>query len=239
MGNGRHSGLPRGVRDTTDRNKPWTDNMRVKSYASMSNEDAANYYKGVRLSYEDSTKFGLNFGQKFQALVHDLGLHDKPIVLTDADYDRQMKTEALDGIELYRGVTNKAAVESLMFSDYTYEGDGIHGDGLYFSTQQRTAIEYGKNRMTAYIDKTLARPVTESTLRSMLRNESHEVQWAFSGDSGLSAYAIKKGYNVIHVPGGNSGEYRSIAKRGKTSGEDYYVPLVRNVLVFREHSRIN
>ena len=237
MGNGR-SKLSKSVKSSQTTTTNIAGTTRYKEYTASSVEDAANYYANVeRISPEDATRFGLNGSQHFQTLVHALGLHDKPIVLTDADYDRQVQTEALDGVELYRGVGTQRSVNSTMFSNYTYIGDGIHGDGLYFSTSIATAYGYGGATMTGYIDKTMARPIKESSLRAMLGKESSTVRATFRGDSGLSAYALYKGYNVIHVPGGNAGSGYSVQARGRTSGEDYYVPLIRDIIVFREHTR--
>ena len=122
-----------------------------------------------------------------------------------------------------------------MYGELAYIGDGIHGDGLYFSTSAKTAHDYGVSQTTAYIDKGLAKIINEDRLSNMLQRESYEIQNLFRGESGLSAYALYKGYNVIHAPGGNG--YHSVSQFGIYNGVDYYVPLTREVLVFREHNR--
>ena len=229
MGNGR-SGLSKSTSTTKSLSSP---------FQRMSTERASEFYAHVpRLSTEEAYRLGLNPGQHFQALVHELNLHDKPVVLPDDEFFNQAKGNALNGDIMYRGVGSERSLNSLMFSNITYIGDGIHGDGLYFTTKLDTAVKYSRysyNIGRAYIDKDKAKVITESSLMRKLSNESIEVRRRFSGDSGLSAYALHKGYNVIHVPGGNSGSSYSIRSRGKRNGEDYYVPLVRDVLVFSEH----
>lgn len=210
-------------------------------FQRMSAEEAGEFYDNVpRISVFEASKLGLNPGQRFQALIHELQLHGKPTVLPDDEFLAQAKDNALHNMIMYRGVGSERSLNSLMYSDTTYIGNGIHGNGLYFSTSLDTAVMYsdGSNNIgRAYIDKDKARVVTESALRRALSHESPAVRERFSGNSGLSAYALYRGYNVIHVPGGNAGTSYSIQTRGRTRGEDFYVPLVRDVLVFSEHYR--
>ena len=125
-----------------------------------------------------------------------------------------------------------------MYGKRGYIGDGVHGNGIYFSTSQYTAMSYGPSQATAFIDKNLARVVKESTLRNMFDHEPASVRQSFSGSdymSGISSYALYKGYNVIVAPGGNGRQ--SVRQYGTKYGVDYYVPLTREVLVIREHNR--
>ena len=172
---------------------------------------------------------GLN-DSGLQRVILAMNLAGPGRTVADADFDAAVKDAALNGVVLYRG-SSRVAIDNLVNGDVGYIGDGIHGDGIYFSTQIRTARSYGGTRVTAFIDKGLANVVSEDKLYRMLNNESHDVQRQFSGDSGLSSYALYKGYNVIHVPGGNG------SRSHKYGGEDFYVPLTRGVLVFREHTK--
>ena len=165
-----------------------------------------------------------------QRLTDYLDMHEQGVVLPDADFDKQAKSAALNGVLLHRGAT-QAAIDNLMYGDKMYIGDGIHGNGIYLSTYAGTAMSYGEVRTTAYIDKGLAKVITENKLRDMFYALPQDVRRYFGRDTddAISMFAIYKGYNVIHVPGGNG--YRSHSR----GGEDYYVPLTRKVLVFREH----
>lgn len=234
MGNGRKSGLAVGVKNTTER-VPGNSQVNYEKFRSMGIDDAAQYYSNTfsDISDEDLTNLGLNTNGLSRLAYQLQATRDAGITLTDADFDAQIKSAAFDGLALYRGST-QAAINNLMNGEHGYLGNGIHGDGIYFSTDPHTANTYGGSRVTAYLDKGLAKVVSEDRLYDMLGNESPDVRHAFRGDSGFSAYAIYKGYNVIRADGGNNGYGWSIAARG-SSGEDYFVPLTREVLVFREH----
>lgn len=196
-----------------------------------------------------------------QRLINHLGLHDKPVVLTDKQFDAQVAQDALGGRSLYRGVTGHwgggmtAAdiVKQTMFDDKTVIGTGIHGNGIYFTQDMRYAKGYaGTNGlMQAYIDKNKAKVVTERDLRISAATDpvakkfnidqsKTTTSWSDSTpgvrgqDDKLAQYAIYKGYNVIHVPHGNSGH---MTQPDGSSGTDFYVPLTREALVFREHAR--
>lgn len=232
MGTGK-SELRKGIKNITA--KVRKTKLKVKSWRNLSAKDAAQHYSDLykAMSSDELYTLGLN-DNGLQRLVHDLDMHSPGVVLPDSDYDAQVDSCALNGVELYRGA-NQRAIDSIMYGDLSYMGDGIHGDGLYFSTSAKTAQDYGVVQTTAYIDKNLARVIKEDSLYRMLDREPIEVRRLFRGDSGLSAYAIYKGYNVIHAPGGNGS--RSVALYGTKNGVDYYVPLTREILVFRKHNR--
>lgn len=236
MGNKARSGLPRGIKERKS-----SESLRVtslESYRQLNTSDAADFYESnlQSVAYRTLEELGLNTNglSKLQYAMN--ATKESGVVLRDDDFDNQVNSAAYDGLVLYRGST-KAAIDNLMYGEHGYLGDGIHGDGIYFSTNINTANSYGSNQVTAYIDKGLAKVVTESQLDRMLSNESIRVKNIFRHtDSGRSAYAIYKGYNVIRVEGGNYGTGRSIRSKG-AYGEDYLVPLTRKVLVFREHHK--
>ena len=249
MGTGRygakHSSKLGGLSSKTTRDiTASTENAKVKSFRQLSASDAAKLFTDANNAVQameirqELARQGLN-NTALQYLVNRLDMHEPGVVLPDSDFDRQAKIEALNGVLLYRGATD-IAIQNIMYGDKMYIGEGIHGDGIYFSTSKRTAKDYAwggtNSTVTAYIDKSVARVITENQLRSMLRSESADVQYTFRGNAGFSTYALYKGYNVIHVPGGNSGTYSEYV-RGK-GGEDYYVPLTRRVLIMREHSKV-
>lgn len=182
---------------------------------------------------------GMNANNQLQGLVEQLGYHGKPVVLPDADYDSQWAANALDGVQIFRGVSGGRGdqyQQQFLYGDKTFISDGIHGEGIYFSTRKRTAGggyssgDRATHTLTGFIDKSKAKVVTESDIRRQLNAESPKVRRAFTE---LGAYALYKGYNVIHVPGGNGSTPQS---RG---GEDYYLPLTRDIMVMREHTLVH
>jgi hypothetical protein len=244
MGGGEYkrkhtSALPKGVRDVTSS----AENLKVKAFRQLSVDDAAKEYSAAYTAVKDAgVRYDLNTqgmnSTALQYLVNKLDMHEPGVVLPDRDFDKQARTEALGGVVLYRG-SSERAIQNIMYGDKMYIGEGIHGDGLYITTSKSTAksYSYGTNAtVTMYIDKSMAKVVKEHTLRNMLAAEPQHIQSSFRGNTGLSAYGLYKGYNVIHVPGGNGGTYNAYSK-GK-GGEDYYVPLTRRVLIMREHSKV-
>lgn len=209
-----------------------SDNDIIKSALNMNDDDFLKLLKTRRDDF-DLMLDGLN-NNATQATTDLMGLNQKPTVLSDADWDKKVQTDALGGETLWRGVegTNRLSAEdisnNLRNSDKTFIGNGIHGNGLYFTTDKSYAknlySDGTKGSLTqAFIDKGKAMVVKEKTLRDMQRSESKKAM----RDMDLSTYAIRKGYNVIAVPGGNF---------SRSSNGDFYVALSRSVLVIRNHT---
>ena len=120
-----------------------------------------------------------------------------------------------------------------MYADKNYVGDGIHGEGLYFSTDKSTATSYaGGSRgaiTQAFIDPSKAKVIDEKTLRQMARNDPKHYNNNTMRD--ISQYALYKGYNCIVARGGNG--FRTHAQ----GGEDFYVPIDRSILVVRKNTK--
>jgi hypothetical protein len=202
------------------------------------------------LNTMDDTNIPGNSWLELQRAVSTMGLNEKPVVLNDNTFDSQNLSDvALGGVELYRGLVGNSRVnltasdivESVKFGDNTIVGKGIHSDGFYFTTRQSTADMYSdgtpNSSLTAYIDKSKAKTITESKLLGMYRRESAGGRIKMD----LSTYALYKGYNVIHVPGGNNGGHTATTRNRyafNNGGEDYYVPLIRSVMVIREHTKL-
>ena len=251
MGNGKSGVKKRKATPTSS-----FDANIQSGFSQMSVDDAFNIYdkaiNGKDINGNDLDLSGLNRGNSLQNLIATLNMHEKPVVLSDSAWDSAVSNEALDGVYLWRGVTDgwgvsaKDVVDHIKYSDKTYIGDGVHGDGLYFTTKQSYAEMYSGNNndglIKAYIDKSKANVVTEKNLREMKRQDRTVAQ-----GMDLSSYALYKGYNVIHVPGGNmdgrsgvvgqGNSYRDANGNHRRNGEDYYVPLTRSVLVIRDHAK--
>lgn len=238
MGNGRTSTLVYGVNKIRlDDDKP--------NFVAMTYQQAINFVKNINLpTNSEMRRLGLNDFNFVQYVIHALHMHDKPIVLPDAEFDKQLKNKSVEGLELHRGTGSERATNSIMFSDSTYLGNGIHGDGIYFSTNQSTAYDYSRQYgVTAFLDKSKARIIDERKLRNMYNSEPKQLRNAFEGRhsekfkysyddySGISVYALFKGYNVIRAYGGN-GFYSH-----DSGGEDFFIALSREPIVLREHRK--
>lgn len=204
-------------------------------FAAMDDATLNNFMQNLP-SRQDMRAQGLN-DNELQRAVSALGMNEKPTVLDNATWDNEVKTNALDGVYLWRGVSGSGSMSAsdvsnhMRSNDSTFIGDGVHGDGLYFTTQFSYARMYSDgtaNSITkAFIDKTKARVTTESSIRSKQRKESNPTLRYMD----ISTYALYKGYNVIKAPGGNGSTPHS------AGGQDFYVALSRSVLTIRDTSR--
>lgn len=224
-----------------------TSTPTLQTYQKMSVNDAANFV----FNTPDNTDPELNTHNKYQDVVNALNLHKKPIVVDDKTFDKQYKSNALDGVALYRGIGNQedtAVMYSIKFGDKFYVGAGMYGGGLYFTDLYQDAeVGYSNGDektsiLTAYIDKNKAKPVEYATIYKEFSNEPIATQKLFAKDDStsgvfddpiylqgqaLSAYAMYKGYNVIRR------EVRDY--KGNLDGY-HYIALTRDILVFRDNT---
>ena len=222
------------------------ENEKLKKFRAMNNQDAAKYAHDTYMNRDDQylVDNGMSTHNMTQALVEELNLHDKPVVLSDADYDSQWKANALNGVEVYRGLgynPDGSYQNQFLYGDKTFIGDGAHDQGIYMSSTKRYASLYAggapaKETVTGFIDKSKAKVITEENLEHLWHSESSTVRMGFMDKS---AYALYKGYNVIHVVGGNNGsQYAHGLGSSKNGYGDFYLPLTRRVLVMREHTKV-
>ena len=216
---------------------------KLDNFRKMSVEEAGNFIYNLPIPERNAEE--QNNNSSLQALTNALDLHDKPLVLSDNDFDRLQSTEALDGMVLFRGLgyqSDDSVKNSIMYGDHTFQGKGAYGDGTYFSTRfsfARDMFSSGRNlnnsRLTAFIDKNKASVIEVRTRRNMFAREPSNVKRAFRGSGGgwnpdISNYALYKGYNVIKVP-----NIKALNGNGNYSDDTFYVPLHRGVIVFREN----
>ena len=180
--------------------------LTLRAFRDLPAEDAAQ----LVLSLDYTNKPGMNSRAITQTLVDLLGMHDKPTVLTDDDFDSSLKTQALDGQEYYRGFgeqEDSAVLNSFKFGDATYIGNGLGGDGIYITPSKHKALRYGdydnvgNSTLTMFVDKNKAKAIKDSDLLAMFAKESDSVQQTFRSSGfkhgTISAYALYKGYNMI------------------------------------------
>lgn len=215
--------------------------MSQDDFSKLSINDASKLMNDVEkaINNKDLWGMGLNGNNFYQKTLMALGLHGKPTVLDNATFDQAFTTDSATPL-LFRGMNSESDVKSLKFGDFTYASGGMHGCGAgYFATDVRYARGYGYNKkcgVQAFIDKNKMKSITEGDLRTALSKESTAVQKAFRGYSGLASYALYKGYNTIHIPGGNMGNYTKPGVSGTHGhgGHDFYQPLTRDILVIRK-----
>ena len=216
-----------------------TDSEILDNFSTMSEQDQVNFIRNEVDNMNWSRLRGLN-NNETQKMVEALGLHDKPMVLSDADFDATFKANAVDGVYMFRGVRGnqglspKQIVDSVKFGDKTFIGDGVHGDGIYLTTSYNYADGYASTKsglMQAYLDKSKARVVEEQAIHLMKQMETNPRLKSLN----TGAYALYKGFNVVKSTGGNS-SVRSGRKQG--GGQDFYIVLSREPLVIRDTVRM-
>ena len=186
--------------------------------------------------YQTITENGLHDGSLFQNVLTGAGLNAKPTVLSDEEFDkyvRENKQRVLyRGVNGYGNMTGDDFHNQTRYGDFTSTGRGIYGDGLYFSVNVVEAHNYGKSIMKMALSKD-AKVIDSQKLQNQFKKELKNnpafhktLLGKYDQSSGLSTYALHKGYNVIQVKGGNE-------------GTDFYVALTRNAMVISEKNVAN
>jgi phage-related protein (TIGR01555 family) len=184
--------------------------------AAMSDEDAAAWAKQSMDRRLESHEGWANQYSAAQKVAIDMGVYETPQVVSQEDFDKYVKESG--AAVCYRGVKDIDSMtgENMMFqmaynTQEPYYGDGIFGDGLYFSTRKETAEGYAGR---AAIATCAVRPDAKILEYGSPEHEKAKKRVQTTDDS---VAALCSGYDVIHKKmGGN---------------EDYYVILNRAALV--------
>ena len=184
--------------------------------AAMSDDDAAAWAKQSMDRRLESHEGWANQYSAAQKVAIDMGVYETPQVVSQDDFDKYVKESG--AAVCYRGVKDIDSMtgENMMFqmaynTQEPYYGDGIFGDGLYFSTRKETAEGYAGR---AAIATCAVRPDSKILEYGSPEHEKAKKRVQTTDDS---VAALCSGYDVIHKKmGGN---------------EDYYVILNRAALV--------
>lgn len=152
------------------------------------------------------------------------GVVGQPIVLDDNDFQALVSQTGAQVV--YRGWSGKAAVDRFMNATHNHVGNGVMGDGYYFSPDRTVAATYsthgyGHGEITKMVLNPLkAKAIELTTLQTMMRQASPTLQRSlqkagtmgsgrtYGSNSGEMQYALKMGYNVIvsgdYVVGGTA-----------------------------------
>ena len=184
--------------------------------AAMSDAEAAAWAKRSMDRRLESHEGWANQFSSAQKVAIDMGVFDTPQVVSQEDFDKFVSETG--AAVCFRGVKDIDSMtgENMQFqmaynTQEPYYGDGIFGDGLYFSTKKSTAESYTGR---AEISTCAVRPDAKILEYGSPEHEraKRRVQTADN-----SVAALCSGYYVIRK------------KMGQ--GEDYYVILNRAALV--------
>ena len=152
-----------------------------------------------------------------------MGLNKGPQVLSEADFDQYVQQT---GAEVkYRGVSGTEAADRFMNATNNHVGNGVYGDGHYFTNDYSTADRYGRkaarqkgNSPSSRVVLRMAlspkaRVIDYGALQTAMRRAGAKLSTALNraGSAGTRTYgpnegeaqfAMRMGYNVIQVAGG-------------------------------------
>lgn len=184
-----------------------------------------------------------------QKMVYALGMNDAPEIVSQKEFDdmtvnapfgsgapviyRTVNDTVVNGVPL----TANDVCDMLTDGDTSYMGNGVHGDGLYFSSSLQGSKMYGNSSSSRTVGAVLnskAKPISEGNLKKLYDSfvKTHPQtrkalgfakQHGSSWKNSLSQFALSQGYNVITY-------------NHSYSNETYYTVLDRSVLTMtRKH----
>lgn len=171
-----------------------------------------------------------------QRMLYAMGMNDKPEIVSEQEFD-DMTVNAPFGSGapmIYRTV-NDTKVNGVPFTaddccdmltdgDVTFVGNGIHGDGLYFSSSLSGSKAYGNSSMrtVAAVFNSKAKIISEQKLNKEYDAyvKSHPqtrkalgFARAHSSNDSKSQFALIRGYNVISYKQYNGEVYYTVIDR--------------------------
>lgn len=189
--------------------------ISIAQLQAMNDTEFANYLNALKSTPIDPNTY-YNHDWDTQRLIANMPELNQAPQVVDAN-----TFNSLPGKAMYRTVHNEGSSTAVdicartMASDVTTIGAGVMGDGFYFTPSLSASQNgYGTTRgdimrtatMATKLNKN-ARVISNVELSNMLGRESASVQRAVrnmsSGNtwggqnSGLMAYALRKGYNVV------------------------------------------
>lgn len=216
----------------TDPNKrgTWDDdgNAAVAKYQSQEDDKTANFLAGTDRNVDlNDSQYADGYAYHdlpLNRLLLRLGVNGRPIVLNDKDFKSLVNQTGAQVV--YRGWSGPAAVDRFMNATHNHVGNGVMGDGYYFSPDLNVAATYsthgmGRGEITQMVlNPAKARAIDLSTLRTMMGKSSPKLQKSlykaghsgsgrtYGSNGGEMQYALKMGYNVIvsgnYVVGGTA-----------------------------------
>lgn len=157
-----------------------------------------------------------------QRFVYALGINGKPAIEDDATFAKNAKGQTIIynaqstaniGGGLNGGgftLTADDIHDFIKNGDDTLQQNGVHGNGLYFTSNQRASAGYGSRQSAARLNPATARVVTENQLRKEYDSwvKTHPLSRKALGytsrngngygSNSYSQFAMLRGYNVIH-----------------------------------------
>lgn len=200
--------------DYTDNNNP-----NLLKYQQQTDDKTANFLAGTDRNvdlndpqYADGYTY---HDLPLNKLLLRLGITGGPQVLSESDFNSYVQQTGATVV--YRGWSGSAAVDRFMNATHNHVGNGIAGDGYYFSPNLSTAQRYagyGSGNITKMALSPSARVISWTDLQNKMAGASSKLQGAlrkagtrgsgrtYGSNSGEAQMALKLGYNAIDMGGG-------------------------------------
>jgi hypothetical protein len=192
--------------DYTDNNNPELLKLQGQTDDKTANFLAKTWkerdFNSVQQQTGDQWSF---YDNPMQATVLALDLNKPATVLSESDFNNYV--QKTNSTVLYRGWSGQNAVDRFNNSPNSHIGNGINGDGYYFSASKSTAQGYGGTGMKAALSPN-ARVVSLNDLNWEMRKNSPRLKKSlakagsagtrtFGPNNGQAQMALKMGYNTI------------------------------------------
>lgn len=141
----------------------------------------------------------LNTSSSSQYLAQQLQLNEPPRLVSKKEFAELASRK--DALVMYRGLheqfglTPADFIHDLKHGKLTYFGNGIYGDGLYFTTSESSAVDYAHKNVFA-VTKAVIDPKKAKV---------------YEGSNSFDA--LRQGYNVLKVPQGTDEDYYVVLDR--------------------------
>lgn len=203
-----------------DKRGDWNDdgNPNIAKYQGQDDDKTANFLAGTDNNVDlNDPQYADGYGYHdlpLNKLLLRTGVVGQPIVLDDNDF--QALVQQTGAQVVYRGWSSPSSINRFMNVTHNHVGNGVMGDGYYFSPDLSTAVGFaGQGRLGVgevtqmILNPNKARAIELSTLRTAIGKASPKLQRSllkagtggtnrtYGSNKGDMQYALKMGYNVI------------------------------------------
>lgn len=199
--------------DYTDDNNP-----ELVKYQGQEDDKTARFLaqtdKTVDLNNDPQYNDGYTYHDlPLNRLLARLGIKKGPTVLSESQFNQYVQQTGQQ--VMYRGWSSSDSAQRFLNTTNNHVGNGVMGDGYYFSPDRYTAIQYsgsmrtGNGEIMKVALSPNARVVDLQTVRNHIGNQSQNLRHAlykagsfgsgrtYGANSGEAQMALKMGYNVI------------------------------------------
>ena len=186
-------------------------NPQLQKWQSQTDDKSASFLAKVDnqtdlAQFQQQTNDAYSFyDNPYQKMVVQMNLNKPATVMSEADFNKYVQQTGATVI--YRGWSGQNAVDRFKSSPNSHVGNGINGDGYYWSTDKSTAKSYGStvtkgalspNARVVSLDEVNRRIAQASPkFQSSLRKAGSRGTRTYGANDGQSQMALKMGYNAI------------------------------------------